>query len=265
MEKEFLKRFVSSIILLPIVLGSFYLGGLPFVVLISLVVVMSLIEWDSIIKFKKYGIIYILRTFFCIPILFFLIYIDEINFFIFFIFIIFLLTLFISFIEKNYLYPSLGYIFIICPALSIVFIRFSGNFEYIMIISFFILVWLSDIGGYCVGKLIGGPKLIPSISPGKTFSGAFGSIFFPIIAILITNIFVKFSDLILIVTLGIVISILAQLGDLTESLFKRKFGVKNSGNIIPGHGGVLDRIDSFVYTLPFFLFLYSFDKVNLWY
>jgi len=264
-EKEFLKRFISSFVLLPIVLGSFYLGGLFFIVLISLVVVISMIEWDSIIKLNNYSILYILRTYLCIPILFFLFYLSEDNYFIIFLFVVLFLTFIISFQEKKYAYPTLGYIFIFCPAISIVFIRFSSEFEYVIVISFFTLVWLSDIGGYCVGKIIGGPKLIPSISPGKTLSGAFGSILFPVITIFIANIFIKFNNLILVIVLTILISILAQLGDLSESLFKRKFGVKNSGYIIPGHGGILDRIDSFVYTLPFFLFLYFSDKVKLWY
>jgi phosphatidate cytidylyltransferase len=113
-------------------------------------------------------------------------------------------------------------------------------------------VWATDIGAYFAGRLIGGPRLAPKISPAKTWSGLFGGL---AAAALVTGVagiagWVPFSAGFL--ALGIGLSLVAQLGDLIESKFKRHFAVKDSGALIPGHGGVLDRLDSLLTALPFF-------------
>ncbi|PPR76971.1 MAG: Phosphatidate cytidylyltransferase [Alphaproteobacteria bacterium MarineAlpha2_Bin1] len=265
MENEFLKRLISSLILLPIILGSFYLGGAYFIVLIIIIVIFALYEWDKIIKLQIFNPLYFLRSMIVVPIILFTIYYKENFLLLSFLVIGLLLTLIISIKEKNLIFPSFGYILILCPALCIVLLRLSVYFEFMIIVSFFSIVWLSDIGGYLFGKIFKGPRLIPSISPNKTISGAIGSLLLPLSALFISNIYLKLNNLIPMLLLIIIISILAQLGDLSESLFKRKFGVKNSGNIIPGHGGILDRIDSLIYTIPFFsIIFYSFDLEGLW-
>ena len=266
MQNEFIKRLISTLILLPIVLGLFYLGSFYFIFLILFIVIYALYEWDSIIQLKISSSLYLLRSIIIIPIIFLTIYYKDNFLFFLFLFIGFLFTFTLSLKAKNYFFPLIGYIFILTPAIFIIMLRLSVNFEFIAIVAFFASVWLSDIGGYFFGRIFKGPKLIPSISPNKTFSGAIGSILLPIIGLLLSNIFFQFDNLIFMYLLIICISILAQLGDLSESLFKRKFGVKNSGKILPGHGGILDRIDSFVYTIPFFsIIFYSFDMENLWY
>jgi phosphatidate cytidylyltransferase len=119
-----------------------------------------------------------------------------------------------------------------------------------------LLTWASDIGAYAVGRLVGGPKLIPSVSPGKTISGALGGV---AAAVLVSWFYVPlvlapYAQLALApwerVVLGIVLSVAAQIGDLAESLLKRDAGVKDSSRIIPGHGGLLDRFDSLLFVLP---------------
>ena len=119
-----------------------------------------------------------------------------------------------------------------------------------------LLTWATDIGAFFVGRSIGGRKLIPAVSPGKTVSGAIGGV---LTSVLVTWLYVTFvlrpvsqlaMTMISVVVFGVVISVAAQLGDLVESLLKREAGVKDSSKLLPGHGGVLDRLDSLFFVLP---------------
>jgi phosphatidate cytidylyltransferase len=130
-------------------------------------------------------------------------------------------------------------------------IRFDPAFGLIAILWIFAVVWLSDIGAYIVGRIVGGPKLWPAVSPGKTWSGFAGGLVLGAgAAILVVEVarraygfgWVSGTQLVVLSILG---SIVSQGGDLLESAIKRHFGVKDADHIIPGHGGVMDRLDSF--------------------
>ena len=108
-----------------------------------------------------------------------------------------------------------------------------------------LIVWVTDIGGYFAGRGIGGPKLWPRVSPKKTWAGAIGG-FIASLAIAAAFAGFGFGKMGPLLLLGAVLSIASQLGDLFESAVKRRFGVKDSSQIIPGHGGLLDRLDGFV-------------------
>jgi len=118
--------------------------------------------------------------------------------------------------------------------------------------------WASDIGAYAVGRTMGRHKLIPSVSPGKTIEGAVGGLIGSVIVAWLFSRFVLHPAAELdfrwrplgVIAVGAIISVAAQIGDLAESLFKREAGVKDASNIIPGHGGVLDRVDSLLFVLP---------------
>jgi phosphatidate cytidylyltransferase len=119
-----------------------------------------------------------------------------------------------------------------------------------------VLTWASDIGAFFVGRAVGGPKLIPSVSPGKTISGALGGL---AATVLVSWLYVRFAlapVALLTMTIpatilfGALISASAQIGDLVESLLKREANVKDSSHLIPGHGGLLDRLDSLLFVLP---------------
>jgi phosphatidate cytidylyltransferase len=119
-----------------------------------------------------------------------------------------------------------------------------------------LLTWASDIGGFVVGRTVGGRKLIPAVSPSKTVAGAIGSLVASVVvAWVAVRVMLRpiaqlaFSPLATIL-FGAAISVAAQVGDLFESLLKREAGVKDSSALIPGHGGVLDRFDSLLFTLP---------------
>lgn len=142
-----------------------------------------------------------------------------------------------------------GVVLIGAATISAIDLRAVPGAGLLLVLALFVTVWLSDIGGYVFGRLIGGPKLAPRISPNKTWAGAFGAVALSAAGAGIATVTVDgvLPGAILFATL---LSVFAQGGDLFESWVKRRHGVKDSGTIIPGHGGVLDRIDSLLFAAP---------------
>ena len=153
----------------------------------------------------------------------------------------------------------IGFFYILVPIWSILKLR---DIDPNIILWMFFIIWSTDIFAYFAGKNLGGPKLAPKISPNKTWSGMiFGILASMIIGFISSFIFVAGNVAFFVVVSGI-LAIIEQLSDLLESKFKRIFGVKDSGDIIPGHGGVLDRLDGVILLAPVILvlvFIYS-DK-----
>jgi phosphatidate cytidylyltransferase len=205
MQSEFLKRIISSVILIPIVLFFIIKGSFLFTFFVLLCFVISSYEWHLLSK------------------------------------------------KKKYYYP--GFIFLIFSFLSF---HYLGQLDYGEVMFFILVICVStDIGGYIFGKIFKGPKLT-KLSPNKTYAGAVGGILISIISayyyLLWTYgdyyIFANFPEetFLLICT---TISIISQFGDIIISYFKRLVKVKNTGNFIPGHGGILDRIDGMIFVFPF--------------
>ena len=141
------------------------------------------------------------------------------------------------------------YIFFIFCYFSYEIFKFEGPIFFLYLIS---ICFFTDIGGYAFGKIIGGKKL-SKISPNKTISGVIGSFIFSIIPLII---FLKLDYLNLELDLNYVffnltVSLVSQLGDLLVSFFKRKAKIKDTGKILPGHGGILDRVDGIIFAIPF--------------
>ncbi len=163
---------------------------------------------------------------------------------------------------SKYIYV-IGYV--IFPFLLITKIPFSNDdFRPKIIISIFILIWTNDTFAYIVGKSIGKHKLIEKISPKKTIEGFIGGMIFSVIAgILISKYYFQpkpnylYTSIYIWTISAIIISVFSTLGDLIESKFKRIAGVKDSGNIMPGHGGILDRLDSIIFVAPFVYLFYQ--------
>ncbi|MBU8920641.1 MAG: phosphatidate cytidylyltransferase [Bacteroidales bacterium] len=125
------------------------------------------------------------------------------------------------------------------------------RYGYYFVIMTFALTWCYDTGAYTIGRLFGKHKLFPSISPGKTIEGALGGLVFSIAGILIVRYtLVTFLGIYEAIGLAFMASIIGQLGDLVESMLKRDVKIKDSSGAIPGHGGVLDRFDSLLFTAP---------------
>ena len=204
-NKELQRRILSSIILVPVSIFFIFQGSITFIFFLSLIFLVTSLEWFKMTKNKD-----LLRIFG-------------------------LFFLFFSFFSTAYLRQSIGL-----------------NFFLLLII----VCIFTDTGGYIFGKVLKGPRLT-KISPKKTYSGVFGSF---LISLLSGLIYIKYlgqkskilleTDLLFIILLILFISLVSQIGDLIISYFKRRAKLKNTGKIIPGHGGFLDRIDGIIFVMP---------------
>ncbi len=125
-------------------------------------------------------------------------------------------------------------------------LRADAELGFVAIIFLFGIVWSTDILGYFVGRLVGGPKLWPAASPKKTWSGAIGGAFGAMIIGLAIASYAYRANLLAVAVLALLLSAVSQGGDLLESVVKRRFGVKDASHVIPGHGGIMDRLDGFL-------------------
>jgi phosphatidate cytidylyltransferase len=182
----------------------------------------------------------------------------------FFIFICFLITTYEWLkLSKNNLLKLFGTIFIVISFYTIFNIRNGFDRDYLHLLLVVIICISTDIGGYVFGNIFKGPKLT-KISPKKTYSGVIGSF---LLSLIFTNLFLDFlsnvetfeftKEMFLFILL---VSLVSQIGDIIISYFKRKSKIKDTGTIIPGHGGILDRIDGMIFALPFaYVFFLNFN------
>ncbi|WP_440921591.1 phosphatidate cytidylyltransferase [Candidatus Pelagibacter sp.] len=204
-NKELQRRILSSIILIPVTIFFIIQGSFTFIFFLSLIFLVTSLEWFKMTKNKD-----LLRIFG-------------------------LFFLFFSFFSTFYLRQYIGLNF----------------FLFLIIVCIF-----TDTGGYIFGKVFKGPRLT-KVSPKKTYSGVFGSF---LISLLFGLIYIKYlgqkskilleTDLLFIILLILFISLVSQIGDLIISYFKRKAKLKDTGKILPGHGGFLDRIDGIIFVMP---------------
>ena len=124
-----------------------------------------------------------------------------------------------------------------------------------LIVLIFCLLWANDVFAYLTGKLLGKHKLFPRISPGKTIEGSIGGLVFTVIAVAVFAHYADWLPLSAATGMAAIAVVFGTLGDLCESMLKRQAGVKDSGKLIPGHGGILDRFDSVMFSVPF-IFVY---------
>ena len=268
-------RIISAIILLLIFLAS-YLSKNP-TYFLSLVVVASGILFYELAKILKLNslalsVYWVLSLF---PIIFFYFLISLVIFFLnepspnlkgflinfsivisiissFFWFCLAPIDIIYNKISSNAKFKIFYGYFLVSPLVIVTTIVFIEN--KILLLLPFIMIWISDIGAYFFGKKFGKNKLAKNISPGKTIEGALGGFFCNIICALILAYFFGISFYIMLF-LAIIITALSILGDIYQSFLKRQANLKDSGSIIPGHGGLFDRLDSFCPTLPIFFLI----------
>ena len=171
-----------------------------------------------------------------------------------FVFLLFMIELFTK--SKNPFgnlgYLFLGLIYIGIPFTLVQFIAIEGgNYYPSIILGLLVLTWANDTGAYLIGSQIGKTPLFPRISPNKTWEGSLGGVAVTFLIAWLLSIYVTELSLTNWLVLAILVSIFASIGDLIESMLKRSLGVKDSGTIMPGHGGFLDRFDAFIFLLPF--------------
>ena len=210
-------RSLSAVVLIAVTIGILLYGGWPFIALLAVIAGISLYEWAQLsLKAEE-------------P-------------------------------PKQYFYLAAGIPYVM-GSIVCCFTIFE-NLGLFWAITFLMMVWSSDSGAYFAGKLIGGPKMAEKISPNKTWAGMGGAMIVPaIVGILMMILYRGIDDFSFVAALmmggaGLVVGIASQAGDLVISAFKRKAGVKDTGDLIPGHGGLLDRIDSMLLAAPVFLLLF---------
>ena len=195
------------------------------------------------------------------------------------VFIPYLLTIVYLFISElytkapnpiaNWAYTMLSQLYVALPfsMINVVAFRSSGDavmYDYMLPLSIFIFLWTNDSGAYCCGSLLGKHKLFPRVSPGKSWEGSIGGCVLVLAVAALIGWWANSGEMTHQLSiaawmgLGLVVVVFGTLGDLVESLFKRTLGIKDSGNLLPGHGGMLDRFDSSIMAIPAaVIYLYS--------
>ena len=260
---ESFTRAISGLVYVVLLIAMTLFSKISFLILFAFFLIMLIVEFCDLIKLNKFLalsiglVLYFLFAFFDIP--------KKTNFF------LIIATLYVS-TKLIYLLFSksvlkidaftkciylIGYI--VLPIIILTKIPtdiLEQKFQPQIIVSIFTLIWINDTFAYIVGKSIGKNKLFESISPKKTIEGFLGGVFFAVIfSVIIAKYFLEKPVYIWFI-IAILVGVFGTLGDLVESKFKRTANVKDSGTIMPGHGGILDRLDSVIFVAPFiFLFL----------
>ena len=274
MVKDFQLRFFSSIFLfLPLFL-LFSKNVLIFLFVIQSLLSISLWEFLRLKSFKdnlkgRKKINILLSRHKVCSLDFFIIFIVNVLLLLFFLNLNYILIFLILIFFLSYTYiilkfdfeKLLGLVYCSAPFFILIYLRNDYNFDQYLFFIFFFSI-LTDVFSYFSGNILKGKKIFPSISAGKTISGTLGGILVP--CILCVFIFIDSIDLYLIVLSSVFFSIIVQLGDLLESYFKRLCNVKDSGNLIPGHGGVLDRLDG-LFLLIIVIFILKILNFNFFF
>lgn len=283
MKNNFIQRAITGIIFVGVLIGCILGGPISFTLLFALITALTIHEFGVIISkqpdveinkpicmlagvFLFFGFAYLGvmpgQTEILIPYLFLIIY---------------LLVSELYLKKKNplnnwaYAMMSQIYIALSFAMLNVLAYHSIGNegelsnyqvqYNPILPLSIFIFTWINDTGAYCTGMLFGKHRLFERISPKKSWEGSIGGGVFSIIAAIVMAHYFPFMPISIWIVLALTVVIFGTLGDLTESLLKRTIGIKDSGNILPGHGGMLDRFDSTLMAVPaavVYLYIISF-------
>ncbi len=218
MASALTKRIASAVVIAPIFIGAIILGGIPLAIWLLIAFAISVYEWFGLAK--------------KIP------------------------PYYLQIMAVGVVYMALSYSS---------FLALREVYSINLLLMFIGMIWISDIGAYAVGKTFGGPKLIVEISPNKTWSGFVGALLFPALFGGIWTVVIGFDSefndnpwyimMLICSILGIVMGTVGQAGDLLVSYLKRRAKVKDTGALIPGHGGILDRIDSMLLGAPVFFII----------
>ncbi|GAB2023035.1 phosphatidate cytidylyltransferase [Pseudolactococcus yaeyamensis] len=254
------QRIITGVVAGAIFLGLAIIGGTPFHVLVALLVILAMGELFRMRKLEILSFEGILAMLAALSLslpttqYFPKLGLDS-NFTLFTLFLLIMMGVMV-FTKGKYSFEDLGFPFLSAFYIGIGFqnlIAARENSLFILFLALFI-VWATDSGAYFVGRKFGKTKLIPSVSPNKTVEGSLGGIASAVVvALLMVFLYPKQApqiNLLHLVILVAIFSVVGQLGDLVESSLKRHFGVKDSGKILPGHGGILDRFDSLIFVFP---------------
>lgn len=267
MKNNFIQRTITGIVFVAVLVGCILGGPIPFTILFALISALTIREFGSIVG--KSGEVIINKPICMLAgvFLFFgFAYLGvapgDSSVLIPYLFLVIYLLVSELYLKRknplhNWAYTMMSQMYIALPFALLNVLAFHTNVtgsasEYnpILPLSIFIFNWVNDTGAYCTGVLFGKHRLFERISPKKSWEGSIGGAVFCVIAAFVMAHFFPFLSLGVWVGLGLVIVVFGTWGDLTESLLKRTLGIKDFGNILPGHGGMLDRFDSSLMAIP---------------
>ncbi|MGL5938250.1 MAG: phosphatidate cytidylyltransferase [Phocaeicola sp.] len=267
MMKNFLQRAITGLFFVATLIGSILGGPLSFALLFVLISLLAIREFCQLVNRQEGVCVNTTAAMAGALFLFLSFFYNGVNSESTRIFIPYLLILIYIMISELYLkrenpihnwaYAMLTQLYIALPFALLNVLAFHSDFtdgevhyNAILPLSIFIFNWVNDTGAYCTGMLFGKHRLFERISPKKSWEGSIGGAFFSIVAACVMGYFFPFLSVGVWIGLAITIVVIGTWGDLSESLFKRQLGIKDSGTILPGHGGILDRFDSAILAIP---------------
>ena len=277
MKNNFLQRTVTGLLFVAVLVGCILYGPLSFSILFAVICALSVHEFarlvnrDGQVSVNKLMVtlsgVYLFLAMFA-----FRTYVAGAEVFLPYVGLLLYLMITELYLKKenpigNWACSMLSQLYVALPFALLSMLAFREDaeagsvvYEPVLPLSVFVFIWLSDTGAYCVGSLVGRRRLFERISPKKSWEGSVGGGVFAVAASLVFARFFPFMSLGLWMGLAVVVVVFGTWGDLTESLMKRQLGIKDSGNILPGHGGMLDRFDSALMAIPAAaLYLYAVE------
>jgi phosphatidate cytidylyltransferase len=247
MQKELRLRIFSGIILAVVTLGATWAGGTVFQLLSVAIALLVYYEWSTISRLAERDYQGNAFGWLSQAVIAALILFDNAQLTLLALAAFAAIAAILVFLRGGSWWLPGGIVYSGLTGISLSAIRGESDIGLVAMIFIFAVVWATDILAYFTGRAIGGPKLAPRISPGKTWSGAIGGAVSGVIAGVAVFLSHFSLDDARIPLLALALSVASQVGDLFESYMKRRFGVKDSSRLIPGHGGVMDRVDGLVF------------------
>lgn len=240
--RNLLQRIAAALVMAPFAIAVAYLGGWPWIGLVTVAAIGLYVEWLTVIGERRLplllsGVLVLLAVG----------WVEIEHFDIASVSTLVVLGVAVAaiFSRERRGWAVAGIVYALTASIASSVVRRDPIFGFVALMFVLLVVWGTDIGGYFAGRLIGGPKLWPRVSPKKTWAGAIGG-FAASLGVAVGFAVCDFGKAVSLLLLAAVLSVAAQLGDLFESAVKRQFGVKDSSHLIPGHGGLMDRLDGFV-------------------
>jgi phosphatidate cytidylyltransferase len=240
--KNLLLRIIAALVMAPLTIAMAYVGGWLWTGLVTAAAIGLYVEWLTIIGERRprlvlAGVLILLGVGW--------VDVGHINEIYVSGFVVLGVVAIALLSSARRLWTAAGIGYALAASIGSSTVRLDPLWGFAALMLVLLVVWATDIGGYFAGRLIGGPKLWPQVSPKKTWAGAIGG-FAASLGVAASFAAFNFGKIIPMLLLGAALSVASQLGDLFESAVKRRFGVKDSSHIIPGHGGLMDRLDGFV-------------------
>lgn len=237
-------RIVSSLVMAPLAIAAAYFGGLAFIVFWAIAALAVLWEWDTLVCAEERNLVLATGAVALAGSGLVLAF-DRSG--------VAAAVIVLGFFgvaamasKARRIWCAAGLVYAAAILIAPALLRHDATLGFAAILFLFVIVWLTDITAYFVGRAVGGPKLMPRVSPNKTWSGAIGGAVAGVVGGVVVAQQAGLAGLVAAGVVAFLLSIVSQIGDLAESAIKRQFNAKDASQLIPGHGGLMDRLDGFV-------------------